>query len=218
MDLIDLLPRYYEENKTMQDSQALLSNDINKLMSNVEVAKNQGFIETATTLLKRYEEIFGITVDITKSNNIRRDKIKAKIRGTGTTTKEVVKNVASTFSNGIVEVIEEYPDYVFWVNFKGIDSFPKDITNLIEILNEIKPAHLDFEFSNENLISLNLKASYKEYPVDYYKCGTFLCGTKPYIQNQGISFNTQLNANTNKTNTSQRYKLTGTFKGGEDKI
>ena len=49
-------------------------------------------------------------------------------------------------------------------------------------------------------------------------CGTFLCGTKPYVMNEGISFNNGLNINTLKTDTSQRYPMTGTFKAGGGEI
>jgi hypothetical protein len=67
-------------------------------------------------------------------------------------------------------------------------------------------------------INIGLRTKQEEYQIFYNMCGTFLCGTKPYIQNEGISFNTRLNVNTNKTNTSQRYKMTGTFKSGEAKL
>lgn len=67
-------------------------------------------------------------------------------------------------------------------------------------------------------INIGLRTKQETYPINYNRCGTFLCGTKPYVQTEGISFNTRLNVNTNKANTSQKYLMTGTFKSGEAKL
>ena len=66
-------------------------------------------------------------------------------------------------------------------------------------------------------VKLGLNAKQVKYPVPYNMCGAFLCGTKPYIHNEGISFNTQLNANTGENISSKQYLLTGTFKSGGGK-
>ena len=146
MNLITLLPDYYRNNKTMEELQSILSADINNLASSLNKTIDQCFINTATSLLSRYEKIYGIQVDVNKSNEFRRERIRAKIRGSGTVTKELIKNVAQAFSGGEVEVIEDSSNYNFIIRFIGIRGIPKNMQGLINAIEEIKPAHLGYSF------------------------------------------------------------------------
>jgi len=146
MDLIELLPEYYKGNKTIEELQGILSADINNLASNLKITIDQCFVNTATTLLSRYEKIYGIQVDVSKTNEFRRERIKAKIRGTGTVTKQMIENAAKSYSNGEVQVIEKAADYSFKVKFVGTKGIPANIADLTLTINEIKPAHLAFTF------------------------------------------------------------------------
>lgn len=146
MELMTLLPEYYKGNKTMEELQGILSTDINRLANNINTAIDQCFVNTATTLLSRYEKIYGIQVDVSKSNEFRRERIRAKIRGTGTVTKQMIENVAKSYSNGEVEVIENTADYSFKVKFVGTKGIPDNMADLTLTINEIKPAHLSFFF------------------------------------------------------------------------
>ena len=83
--------------------------------------------------LELWERAWGIPVDRTLSDQRRRDRILAKIKGTGTTTVEVIRAVAQSFSSFPAEVIEESALYRFV------------IWDLIAAVNELKPAHLDWE-------------------------------------------------------------------------
>ncbi|WP_097014809.1 YmfQ family protein [Anaerocolumna aminovalerica] len=146
MELITLLPEYYKGNKTMEELQGILSTDINHLANNINTAIDQCFVNTATALLSRYEKIYGIQVEVSKSNEFRRERIRAKIRGTGTVTKQMIENVAKSYSNGDVEVIENTEDYSFKVKFVGTKGIPDNMADLTLTINEIKPAHLSFSF------------------------------------------------------------------------
>lgn len=146
MDLMELLPEYYKSNKTMEELQGILSADINNLASNLKTTIDECFVNTATALLSRYEKIYGIQVDVSKTNEFRRERIKAKIRGTGTVTKKMIENVAKSYSNGEVQVIENAADYSFKVKFVGTLGIPENMADLTVTINEIKPAHLSFSF------------------------------------------------------------------------
>jgi len=146
MELITLLPEYYKGNKTMEELQGILSTDINHLANNINTAIDQCFVNTATALLSRYEKIYGIQVEVSKSNEFRRERIRAKIRGTGTVTKQMIENVAKSYSNGEVEVIENTEDYSVKVKFVGTKGIPSNMADLTLTINEIKPAHLSFSF------------------------------------------------------------------------
>lgn len=146
MDLMTLLPDYYKDNLTMEELQSILSKDINILANNFNKTIDQCFVNTATSLLSRYEKIYGIKIDVSKSNEFRRERIKAKVKGTGTVTKQMIINTAKSYSNGDVEVIEDNEHYSFKIKFVGTKGIPANIKDLALTIEEIKPAHLSFEF------------------------------------------------------------------------
>ena len=146
MDLMTLLPDYYKGNLTMEELQSILNIDINTLASGFDETIDQCFVNTATSLLSRYEKIYGIQVDVSKSNEFRRERIRAKIRGTGTVTKQMIVDVAASYSNGEVEVIEDSTNYSFIVKFIGTLGIPGNMADLTLTIEEIKPAHLAYTF------------------------------------------------------------------------
>lgn len=146
MDLMGLLPPIYEENKSMNELQGILSTKVNKLAQDLDTVIDQCFIDTATDLLSRYEKIYGLTVDVTKSNQFRRERIKARAKGIGTVTKKMLEDVAASYSNGEVEVLENFEDYSFIVKFIGTKGIPNNMADLKLTIEEIKPAHLSFTF------------------------------------------------------------------------
>lgn len=146
MDLMDLLPVYYRGNQTMEELQGILSADINSQAARLSETIDQCFVNTATSLLSRYEKIFGIQVDVSKSNEFRRERIRAKIRGAGTATKQMIKDTAAAYSGGEVDVIE-YPEMSsFTIKFVGTLGIPANMADLIMTIEEIKPAHLSYTF------------------------------------------------------------------------
>jgi len=146
MELINLLPDYYKDNLTMEELQSIISSDINNLTNSLGETIDQCFVNTATSILSRYENIYGIQVDVNKSNEFRRERIRAKIRGIGTVTKQMIIDVASSYSNGEVEVIEDNTNYSFKIKFIGTKGISANITDLTLTIEEIKPAHLSFAF------------------------------------------------------------------------
>lgn len=106
----------------------------------------QFFVTTATWGLTRWETEFGVTTNMSLSYEQRREILKAKIRGQGTTTIAMIREVAAAFSGGEVEVIEDNPNNRFIVQFVGIKGIPRNMNAFISMLEDIKPAHLVYEF------------------------------------------------------------------------
>lgn len=146
MELIKLLPDYYDKNVTMQTLQMLLSEATDDLEDGLSNTISECFASTASGLLARYEQLLGLEVDVSKPDDFRRERIRAKISGVGTTTKEMVKNVASSYSNGEVEVIEDAANYRFVIRFVGMLGIPGNMADLKLTIEEIKPAHLSVEY------------------------------------------------------------------------
>ena len=144
--LIKLLPDYYEENVTMQTLQEILSDETDKLDEEMESAVDECTVMTASEMLGRYEKIFGLESEAGKAELFRRERIAAKISGTGTTTKAMLKDVASRYSGGEVDIIEDNANNSFTVKFVGTIGLPPNMDDLTKTIEEIKPAHLAFEY------------------------------------------------------------------------
>ncbi|MTK11097.1 MAG: DUF2313 domain-containing protein [Clostridiaceae bacterium] len=146
-DLMKYLPIYYESSALMKSVQGTIAKEVDKLNYSKKDLLNQFYVDTATWGLScMWEKTLGIQTDLNKSYEERREIIKAKLRGAGTVTKNMIKNVAEAFSGGEVEVLENFLDYSFIIRFIGIKGIPKNMAGLIEIVETIKPAHLGYSF------------------------------------------------------------------------
>jgi len=143
--MLDNMPQYYLTSIVMRTIWDAQGREIDQLYQALDEVLKQFFVSTATWGLELWEQFLGLPIDKTKPEQFRRERITAKLRGYGTITKEVIKNVASAFANGEVEVIEYPSEYKFVVKFveKGIPPNMSDLTKTIE---EIKPAHLNYEY------------------------------------------------------------------------
>lgn len=146
MELMKLLPPIYEGNKTMRELQSILTADVNNMAANLNETVDECFVETATALLSRYEKLYALSVDVTKSDTFRRERIKAKIKGVGTVTRQMIIDTAASYSNGQVEVIEIPDTYSFIIKFVGTKGIPANMRDLTITIEEIKPAHLSYAF------------------------------------------------------------------------
>lgn len=146
MELIKLLPEYYDENVTMQTLQSILSKETDDLETGLSDTISECFASTASVLLSRYENLLGLTIDVTKENDYRRERICAKLAETGTTTKEMIESVSKSYSNGEVEVIEDNANSRFVIRFVGTLGIPGNMADLKLTIEEIKPAHLAVEY------------------------------------------------------------------------
>lgn len=107
---------------------------------------DQCFISTSTWGLTRWEQVYGLATNMALSYEQRREILLAKLRGQGTTTAQMIKETAETFSGGEIEVIEDNPNHHFTVRFIGIKGIPRNMNAFISMLEDIKPAHLAYSF------------------------------------------------------------------------
>jgi hypothetical protein len=145
-DITNYVPAFLLQSKILQEIYNAENTEINLVENSTQDLLYQCFIDTATWGLEYWEKFLGIDVDKTKSDMFRRERIKAKIRGYGTITKEFIQNVASSFANGEVEVIEYPSEYKFVVKFVGVKGIPLNMLDLTKTIEEIKPAHLNYEY------------------------------------------------------------------------
>lgn len=99
-------------------------------------------IDTADYTLDRWEKEYGIEVNSSKDIDFRKSVIKSKMRGTGTVTIKLIKEVAESYVNGGVDIVEHNDEFYFIVKFIGVKGIPPNLEDLKEEIENIKPAHL----------------------------------------------------------------------------
>ncbi|WP_242940502.1 putative phage tail protein [Anaeromicropila populeti] len=141
-----LLPDLYQDNDTMKELQSIVNLETDKVQEALNKTINECYVSTSSELLSRYEKIYGLAIEVNKSDIKRRERIIARTRGIGTVTKKMLEDVAASYSNGEVEVIEKPEDYSFIIKFVGTRGIPSNMSDLVCTIEEIKPAHMAFSF------------------------------------------------------------------------
>lgn len=146
-DLLEYLPSFYHNSDIVKAFMESSSIEVDTIKAYLEDLSKNLYVKTATWGLDLFEEELGLVTDKSISYEERRERILAKKRGNGTTTKAMIKNAAEAFSGGEVEVIENFNDYSFIVKFIGVLGIPKNLTLFKNMIEEIKPAHLNYELA-----------------------------------------------------------------------
>ncbi|MBN1054556.1 DUF2313 domain-containing protein [Clostridium botulinum] len=144
IDLSKYVPNFISKIKEIGTIYNVQGTEIGSLLCYLKDLISQTFIETATWGLVYWENEYDIDTNLNSSYEERREIIKAKKTGNGTTTKEMIKNVAETFSGGEVKIIEDNKNYSFTVQFIGVKGIPKNMQGFKNMLEDIKPAHLSY--------------------------------------------------------------------------
>ena len=145
MGLIDKLPSFYKQSDSVIDIQGSLEKERCILEENIKKLINDLFAITSENI-ERWEKLVGIKSDVSKTLEFRKTNVIARIRGKGTTTVDLIKNVSISYSNGEVDVIEDNENYKFIVRFVGQKGIPTNLNDLKNAIEEIKPAHLEVEY------------------------------------------------------------------------
>lgn len=74
----------------------------------------------------------------------RKDRIIYTLLSKNIFTPHILKEQAKIFTNGEIEVIENYGDYSFTIKFTSLIGVPPNIENFKAVIEVIKPAHLNF--------------------------------------------------------------------------
>lgn len=145
MTLLEYLPSCYG-GPEIRAIQGALDVQAEKLLAARDGLMEQLNVETATWGLSTWEKALGLRTDVSKDLEYRRSRIKSKLRGQGTTTVAMIQNVAESFSNGQVDVLEHPAEYRFDIKFTGTIGIPPNMEDLTAAIEEIKPAHLAYDY------------------------------------------------------------------------
>lgn len=143
MTLLDYLRDNLRKSPEVQDIFGSFQKELDELWEMVGSAGEQLVLETATWGIDFWELALGLEVEVNRENEFRKSRIKARLRGQGSTTVETIREVAASFSNGEVEVRELFQDYRIEIEFVGQVGLPPNLEDLKQAIREVLPAHLE---------------------------------------------------------------------------
>jgi len=146
INLTRLVPEFIWRKIEMYEIYKTQGYEAGYLQHCMEDMMDQCFLTTATWGLSRWEQVLAIETNLSLTYEQRREILLAQIRGHGIATKEMIKETAAVFSGGDTDIIEDNPNSLFIVRFIGIKGIPRNMKAFINMLEEIKPAHLVYRF------------------------------------------------------------------------
>lgn len=141
-----VLPDFLLENVEMNAIAQTQAGEVQLLESALADLALQLSPFTATWAMYLYEQQYGIPVDELKPVEDRRSLVVAKIRGTGATTIQLVKNTALAFTNGQIEVIEDPANSKVTIKFVSSIGIPPNADDFQATMAGVVPAHLEIVY------------------------------------------------------------------------
>lgn len=148
-EMLSYLPPYYETSRVMRSILQAEGAEFDKLREALDETLNQFFVNTATWGLDQWEEELGLPITPDQLDAERRDKIISRLRGHGTATIYIVKNVAESYDKGAIDIVEDHAAYTITVHFVDTTGVPPNLDDLKAAVRAVVPAHLDilYEFN-----------------------------------------------------------------------
>lgn len=139
--------RIYGDEEHVADLQQAFERQIELLCTGRDEVFSQARVSTATGWgLTLWEKAFGLAPAPEREDAWRRARILAKLRGSATTTREVIERMAAGVSTQGA-LVTEYPrQNRFEISFGGQIGIPENIEALALAIEEVKPAHLAYAF------------------------------------------------------------------------
>ena len=145
--LIEHMQTYYKNSTSIKDITEPINLENENQANLIAEIVNQFNVDTATYALVRYEEQYELPINPSLSLGERRGRIKAKMQSVGTITKVMLQILLKSMPYGDAEIIEHIVDESFTVKFNNYYSIPLNIPDILELINTVKPAHLDFDYT-----------------------------------------------------------------------
>lgn len=161
--MLETMPAYYRDSPQANAILGGQATEVARRQAEADDLLEQMLVTNATWSLDRYEEIFAIKNNPTRTLQERRDLIIAKMRGASPTTLAVLKSVVNAFvANQNADVTLDNPKYSIYAEIPADGAV--NVGNMQNAVNEIKPAHLAFEARANISDGLILRG--KEYGFD----------------------------------------------------
>lgn len=132
-------------NKYITDNIKACEQEINlshELFLNI---KNCIMSQTDESRIQEWEKWFELANENSWSLQDRVDRLIYTFNSRGFFTPKFLKDQAMIFTNGEINIIEDFPNYHFTIQFTSMIGTPPNIDNFKEMVYANKPAHLTYD-------------------------------------------------------------------------
>ena len=143
--LIDMLPSLYQNSEHIKNIQNALEGERDILKKEIIEFCDNLFIDTSSWGLDYFEKFLEVD-SVSKDIDTRKNVIKNKSKFRGITNIDTVVNLCSQYGFGEVEVSENFKNGKFTIRFISKEGEPENIRDLINQLDLIIPAHVEYDF------------------------------------------------------------------------
>lgn len=140
------LPGFYETSRVMQEILQAQGAELDDMWAGISEVLAQFFTQAATWGIDLWEEELGLTPDQAQTAAERRSRVLGRLRGYGTLTIKLLKQVAEAYDNGRVDVIPDPPASVMVVRFVDTTGVPPNVEDLKAELRKLMPADWDIQY------------------------------------------------------------------------
>ena len=143
-DMIKKLPGYYRRSRVVSDLYAVIQAYLDKTDSDIHTSDISLFITTTNTF-ERHESDVGLNNAGETAEN-RRSQVIAQLQGNNLLTRSELETLISNYEKSGCSIDEDFPDYTVYITFSNRKGIPENIDLIKAAVNEVKPAHLRFEY------------------------------------------------------------------------
>lgn len=140
------LPPHWAASPETKTLARVIETQLDKLRAARDSTLEQMSPAAATWAMDAWERAFGIQRAQGDTQDFRRARLIAKIRGQGTTTVALVRDVATSYTDLMVEVDEYSAEYRVEIRFIGAIGTPVNLDDLARSLLDVLPAHLVYNY------------------------------------------------------------------------
>lgn len=145
-EMLTYLPQYYVTSRVVRSLLQDEGTEFDQIKQAMDETLNQFFVNTATWSLDTWETEMGLPLGQTMTDQERRERIISRLRGYGTATISVIKNVAESYDKGKINVVEDVGTYTVRIQFVDTTGVPPNEADLKAALRAVIPAHLDIVY------------------------------------------------------------------------
>lgn len=133
-------------NELMRDFFNALGIAFEEGVQEIEGLERKTFIFDATNeTLEQWENFMELEPRQDYSLRDRAERILYTLRARGSFTKDFLKEQAKIFTNGEIEITEDYAGYAFTIQFTSVVGLPPNMENFRNMIELNKPAHLNYQ-------------------------------------------------------------------------
>ena len=145
--MIERLPYYYRKSKVVKDLYDVIQKALDMVDGEIAEADRRLFIITTDdfTPHERDVELPAITAD----DETRRARVIARLQGYAMLTVEALTELVTLYEKSGCTVNEDYPAYTVTIRFDKRIGIPSNITQIMEAVEEVKPAHIRVVYGYE---------------------------------------------------------------------